>query len=155
MANKKDAASLIAALGAKIGITPLVLDAEGSLALQVGADLLLHLQHDPRHNHLTLFMSLGTPTAATRQAIYADMLRANRFWRETLGATLSLDDQEPPGVVLALRLACAGLPAGDFLQAVEDVLEVAGDWLPRLSGGGEPGQHETPAPSFDFMAHRV
>ena len=138
--SNSNAARLVAALGKAVGITPLALDADGALALQVGDDKHLNFQHDGKTDHFTLFMPLGQVRADDPGAVYADMLRANRFWRGTLGATLSLDDQTPPGAVLAMRLPCAGLSEEDFVAAVERMLDVVRDWLPHLAGTGDTQQ---------------
>lgn len=149
-----NAKHFIAVLGKAVGIEPLVLDADGALALQVSDAVDLHFQHDGKHDHLTLFVPLGTVAAADLKALYAGMLRANRFWRGTLGATLSLDEQEPPGAVLAMRLACAGLKDDDFLDAVEHILDAARDWMSHISSGGDQPAAVDPAP-HDFMRFRV
>lgn len=145
---------LIAALGKAVGIEPLVLDTDGALALQVSDAVDLHFQHDSKHNHITLFVPLGTVAAADLKALYASMLRANRFWRGTLGATLSLDEQEPPGAALAMRLACASLADDDFLDAVEHILDAARDWMSHISSGANPSAAVDLAP-HDFMQFRV
>jgi hypothetical protein len=135
----------------EVEIEPLALDANGALALQVGENVELHFQYDGKHNQLTLFVPLGTVTAPDAKAVYADMLRVNRFWRGTLGATLSLDDQEPPGAVLALRLGCAHLGSEDFQHAVERLIDAAHDWLPHLAGGSSGGG--APQPEADLAPH--
>ncbi|MGN6579004.1 MAG: type III secretion system chaperone [Bordetella sp.] len=150
--SNSNAAMLIAALGKAVGITPLTLDADGALALQVGDDKHLNFQHDGKTDHFTLFMPLGQVRAGDDlDAVYADMLRANRFWRGTLGATLSLDDQTPPGAVLAVRLSCAGLSEEDFIAAVERMLDAAREWLSHLAGTGETRQ----APARADDSHRA
>lgn len=130
-----EATSLISALGHVVGLDRLALDSDGALTLQVGDHAKLHFQHDPIVDWFTLFVPLGTVPLEGRSQLLSEMLRANLFWQATLGATLSLDDQEPPRAVVAMRLPCASTTPAAFVEEVEHLLKVAHDWTGTLASG--------------------
>lgn len=144
MSNTTAARSaLFDALRQATGLFPVELDAQGACSLAFD-QLAIHLQHDAAAHVLTCFAVLGSVPAARREEVMAAMLRANRFWRGTGSATLSLDENEPPSVLLAQRFD-ERVPgaAADFVQAIERFVNHAHDWSAFL--GAQPSE-ASPAP---------
>lgn len=135
--------ALFDALRQATGLFPVGLDAQGACSLAFD-QLAVHLQHDPAAHALTCFTVLGTVPAARRDEVMVALLRANRFWRGTGGATLSLDENEPPSVLLSQRFD-ERLPdaAADFVVAMERFVDQAGDWAAFL--GAQPAPTATSA----------
>lgn len=128
--------ALFDALRQATGLFPVELDAQGACSLAFD-QIAVHLQHEPAAHVLTCFAVLGTVPAARREEVMTAMLRANRFWRGTGNATLSLDENEPPSVLLAQRFD-ERVPgaAADFVQAMERFVNQAHDWSTFL--GAQP-----------------
>ncbi|CAN7189765.1 type III secretion system chaperone [Acidovorax sp. LjRoot194] len=128
--------ALFDALRQAAGLFPVELDAQGACTLAFD-QIAVHLQHDAAAHALTCFAVLGAVPSARREEVMAAMLRANRFWRGTGGATLSLDENEPASVLLSQRFdeRVPGASA-EFVQAVERFVDHAQDWSTFL--GGEP-----------------
>jgi hypothetical protein len=94
---------------------------------------------------------VGTVRVDNALATCKDMLRANRFWRGTGGATLSLDAQEPPRAVLCEKVHCEAVSAAAFQACFERFVHNAGEWFDVLAEGGSMAA--TPAATstaFDF-----
>ena len=129
--------SLIADLGAQMGLGDLALDDHGSLALSFDDSLVVNLQALADDDLLLLYADLGPPAAGER--IYPALLRGNLFWRATLGATLSLTGDEPPHVVLAQETRWRGQDLGAMVAFLERFLHTAEDWLEVVHDGGDAG----------------
>lgn len=133
MAPLPDAVWLaVAALGRATGLDPLVLDDEGELVLDIGSGLALQLASEPEHQALLLFGVPGSLRWPADPAQLVALLQANFAWRDTAGASLSLDGQEPPQLVLARRLPWATLSDSTLVEAYREMSEVLWsihDWL--------------------------
>ena len=139
--------SLIADLGAQMGLGDLALDDHGSLALSFDDSLVVNLQAVADDDLLLLYADLGPPGAGER--IYPALLRGNLFWRATLGATLSLTGDEPPHVVLAQETRWRGQDLGEMVAFLERFLHTAEDWLEVVRGGGDAELEPTSATASD------
>ena len=139
--------SLIADLGAQMGLGDLALDDHGSLALSFDDSLVVNLQAVADGDLLLLYADLGPPAAGER--IYPALLRGNLFWRATLGATLSLTGDEPPHVVLAQETRWRGQDLGAMVAFLERFLHTAEDWLEVVRGGGDAELEPTSATASD------
>ena len=142
---------LITAFGEILQMSGLVLDEDGFCGLQFDSIIPVNIQLDVSNNTLVLFADLGLLPEERKHALADAMLRANRFWRATSGATLSLTDDQPAAVILALPLVWERLSAVELSLSVERFVNTAGDWIKILDEGpGEtPPADLTPNP-FDF-----
>ncbi len=133
---------LVAHLGERVGLPGLALNVRGTLALQVGERLTLHLHYDEVDDTLEVFAPLGTLPAPGREALLMRMLRANR--RQAVGL-LQLDESEPPGVEIAYRTRC-GAETGEALErALLALVNAALDWQARIEGhSSEHGASQEP-----------
>jgi len=121
------------ALAQALGLNALTLDAEGLRSLSIGNELTVHIQSDTATQELVLFAEVGMLPSASDTAMLTLLLRANRFWRGTGGATLSLDEQSPPGLVLARRISCAATTPAQFVAQFESFADHLADWSARLN----------------------
>lgn len=136
---------LISALGQAVGESGLQMDEEGLAFLPLSNEFFLHLQADPERQCFITFAVVGTLPHQPPVDMLRRLLQANRFWRETAGATLSLDEEQPPRLVLADRYDWPGLDSDDFVDRVNqfiDVLHETRAWLdepaPAESSGWQP-----------------
>src|SRR5262245_34179633 len=127
--------SLIADLGAQMGLRALALDDRGSVALRFDDSLVVNIQAVADDELLLFYADLGPPAAGERT--YPALLRGNLFWRTTLGATLSLTGDEPPHVVLAQETRWRGKDLGAMVAFLERLLCTAEDWLEVVRDGGD------------------
>ena len=85
------------ALAATLGLPALTLDAQGLRSIALDQQHIIHLQADARAQEVVLYAVVGQlPPHGT--GVAETLLRANRFWRGTGGATLSLDGNASPRV---------------------------------------------------------
>lgn len=119
-------------LATTLGLPALTLDAQGLRSIALDHQHIIHLQADPRAREVVLYAVAGQlPPGSPGTA--ETLLRANRFWRGTGGATLSLDGNAPPRVILARRLSWVALTPAQFSDAVVGFVEQLHHWADQLS----------------------
>ncbi len=136
MTTRQKADALVGHLARAAGLGNLALAADGSLALGIDGRFVLHLQANDDEGTLTLFAPIGTVPVDGAEATCKEMLRANRFWRGTGGATLSLDAQEPPRAILSEKVHCDGVTQATFVEVVERFIHNAQQWSEVLGEAG-------------------
>lgn len=125
--------ALLEHLSTTLGLSGLPLDDQHSCALRLDEGLELNFRWLPDEEALMLFSTLGQVGLQHRAAVLAELMRANRFWQGTGGATLSLDDNEPPQVVLAQRIEARHVSPADFMQTLEWFTHAALGWQSQLN----------------------
>ena len=134
--------SHLAALATTLGLPALTLDAQGLRSIALDHQHIIHLQADPLAREVVLYAVAGPLPEGAGMA--ETLLRANRFWRGTGGATLSLDGSAPPRVVLARRLSTVALTPAQFSEAFAGFVDQLHHWSDRL-------QAPPPAPAMPEM----
>jgi hypothetical protein len=127
--------ALIAELGQRMGLASLALDGDGAGALRFDGRSVVNMQYRPREEELWFYADLGVP--ASGPELYPDLLRANLFWRTTLGATLSLSGDEPPHVIMVLPLVWRGLNGAQLALKLETFINTVEDWAELVAGRSE------------------
>lgn len=127
--------SLLADLGNELKIGPLTLDAGGYVQLCFEEDLVVMIKVEEEPPKLTLFCRVGE--APDNQPEFAEeLLSSNLFWRDTAGATLSLE-RYSRSVILAKQFSPASLESeGVFAGEMKAFIESCREWIltiPRLS----------------------
>ncbi len=133
-----EAHALVSALGQALGEASLQMDEEGLAFLPLSNEFFLHLQADPARRCFIGFAVVGSLPVQPPVSLLKQLLQANRFWRDTGGATLSLDEEQPPRLVLADRYDWADLDPEDFIEKVNqfiDTLHEARSWLDEPATG--------------------
>lgn len=136
----------VAALGVAIGLDPLVMD-DDQLGFELGDGLSMQLSSEPEHEAFLLFGVAGALPLPADAGLLMDLLRGNFGWRDTRGATISLDGDSPPNVVVARRLFWAMLTDEGFLEAFNGMQSMLVDlqtWLaakdaPTPEASAQPG----------------
>ncbi|MCD2513147.1 type III secretion system chaperone [Comamonas endophytica] len=123
--------ALVRALGQRMGLRQFQLDAEGSCALELDRRIVVNLQYRETENELWLYSDLG-PVPQRSLAFYEKLLRANLFWQQTSGATLSLSGDQLPRAVLARPLPWTLLEDTSFGAAVEAFVHTTEEWQKQL-----------------------
>ncbi|MBL0419154.1 type III secretion system chaperone [Ramlibacter sp. AW1] len=139
---------LIRHLGRHLGIRKLQPGPDGVVAVLVGDQVRLHILPKPIEREFLLFAVVGTLAPEPPLEQLACLLRANRFWRATGGATLSLDDEDPPRVVMAQRVSWH-LAEAEFIDQVEEFVGWVSQWRKDLQKEGwksADAQAPSPAP---------
>lgn len=130
--------ALLDHLAAHLGLPPLALDAEGCCALRFGERTVVSFRWFPDDELLVMFSLLARLGLEHRAERLAELMRANHFWKGTGGATLAIDREEPPQVVLAERVDARRASPADFVASVEQFVESATGWAQRLDATGGP-----------------
>lgn len=131
--------SLIAEVGNRLELEELSFDDEGFTALRFDEDLVVNFQA-VSDDALMLYADLGVP--ARGDAIYPDLLKANLFWRTTMGATLSLTDDPKPRVILAIEFLWQNLEIAELTTRLESFVNAVEDWGELVNK--DTGQSEAP-----------
>jgi hypothetical protein len=139
---------LMRALGADVGIPDLALDEAHCCTLAFDS-VVVNFELDESSEQLFLYASLG-PMPAAGSRVYEQLLEGNLLWKDTGGATLSLD-REGGRVMLHQGLPAARLSEVDFKAAVEQFVNVAEAWTQRVSKGAAPPPDEAGAPRPSAM----
>lgn len=125
-------ASHLNALAATLGLPALTLEAQGLRSIALDQQHIIHLQADARAQEVVLYGVAGQlPPHGT--GVAETLLRANRFWRGTGGATLSLDGNAPPRVILARRLSPVALTPAQFSDAFTGFVDQLHHWADELN----------------------
>lgn len=122
----------ITELGRHYGIEQLRLNEQGILALAIGDGLSVHMQAIAASETLVFYASVVVMSEPLPPDLLIAMLQANRFWHETGGATLSLDDQTPPRVILAQSVPFQDIDTPGLIDAFENfagALQAMHEWL--------------------------
>ena len=119
------------ALAATLGLPALTLDAQGLRSIALDHQHVIHVQADPRTQDVVLYAVAGQLPPGAGMA--ETLLRANRFWRGTGGATLSLDGNAPPRVILARRLSPVALTPAQFSDAFTGFVDQLHHWADELN----------------------
>ena len=145
--------NLLSEFGALIGIPDLQPDEQHRCNMMFD-DVAVSFELAAGDENLYIFSLLGTVPRDDAEAAYATLLRANYAFEGTGGSTLSVDPNTG-GVVLirSERLDTLRLPT--FELVVQDFVNVAEEWMNRISAGDLKGRADTPAedtlPSADGM----
>jgi Tir chaperone protein (CesT) family len=134
---------LMRALGADVGIPDLALD-EAHCSTLAFDSVVVNFELDESSEQLFLYASLG-PMPAAGSRVYEQLLEGNLLWKDTGGATLSLD-REGGRVILHQGLPAERLSEVDFKAAVEQFVNVAEAWTQRVSEGAAQPRDEAGAP---------
>ena len=128
-------------LGRHYDIAELRLNEQGILALAIGEGLSVHMQAIAASENLVFYASVVELDEPLRPELLVGMLQANRFWHETGGATLSLDDRQPPRVILAHLVLFQQLDTQRLIHHFENFsgsLQAMHEWLAPEVRPSEP-----------------
>ena len=118
-------------LGAKIGFE-IALDENGACTLELADGRPLLLQERPNLNELDFVATLGEVPEDVRAEVFADLLAANFYWRQTLGATLSWN-AELEQVTLIYPFPLSDATPESLETIFSRFLELQAAWKDRLS----------------------
>lgn len=124
--------SMISELGARMGLHGLRLDDDGACALKFDGRFRVDIQYRPESETIIFYSDLGAPAAG--EAFYLRILRANLFWRETYGTTLSLSDDNPAHVVIAKIVDWRSLDSVSLRETIEAFVDAVEEWANRVEG---------------------
>jgi len=123
--------TLIAELGAAIGLPELKLDEDGACTLSFDDNITVNLRLDPETDAVVLYSPLGLLEADGSVAVKDALLEANLLFQGTGGCTLGVDSNMGL-VVLAYREHVAQVRAPLLMERIEAFVNVAEAWRERL-----------------------
>jgi len=119
-----NAANLLVALGQSLGLPELALSDLGTAALLIDGSLTLNIEHEDDAGRLLLYVPLGTPPVAEREAFFAVLLQANLFGHGSGGGHIGLDPQRDE-LVLSRQLLLDHTDLPSLEAAVEALIDAA------------------------------
>ena len=119
-----NATDLIALFAQRAGLPALQLSPQGTAAVQVDEQLTLNLEHDSSARRLVAYCVVGEVPASGRESLFARLLEANLFARETGGGSLGLD-RERNELVLSRVLELDSTDDQAFEAALEQLVDSA------------------------------
>lgn len=145
MANALELQRLLDQFAASIGLSDLQLDNDGLCALRFGGTVTVEMSAED--DKLLIYSDLGAVLDGEESPVYTSLLQANLFWHSTYGATLSITDDHPAHVVLALQINWPSLTPVKFEEIMEQFVSTAEHWMTRLKQAGRGGNASVPRPS--------
>lgn len=137
MTVQQHAATLLDALGQRLGIAGLAFDERGLCTLSFDRRLSVNLVVDARLNGVVLMAVLGEFAPLARPELMLAMLRGNFLWRSTQGATLTLDPERDAALLvqcLALEQMPSAQDAGYWIETQLNTFVNTGlSWMDRLA----------------------
>ena len=112
------------------GLEHLEFDPERHCILEFRGDL-LSIEQDPDGSTATVMTDVGVLPPDTPAAALREILASNLLWRQTEGATLSLEPKSGT-LVLALRFGLATLDLEQFDRTLSEFLNNARGWRERF-----------------------
>lgn len=123
--------SALSEIGMANGIA-LELDDAGACDLETADGGVVHVQYRANLEELDFVAPLGAVPDAAEQGVYRELLAANFYWRETVGATLSYS-VELDQVVLAYPLNVAVVDRKEIEVVFTSFMELRSNWIQRLA----------------------
>lgn len=151
-----NAANLLAAWGQALGLPELVLSDLGTAALLIDGTLTLNFEHEADAGRLLLYVSLGAPPVAEREACFARLLQANLFGHGSGGGHIGLDPERDE-LVLSRQLVLDHADVTALEAAAEALIAAARTLREELAlnaGGarhGDRGVDTAPSTAQAFM----
>ena len=140
-------------LGEKVGFE-IALDGNGTCTLEMTDGRPIILQHRANLNELDFVAALGEVPAEVRADVFTDLLAANFYWNETLGATLSWNAAIQQ-VVLIYPLPLADATPALLETIFSKFLELQAAWKDRLAdlvADGSKAEAQKQAAAADDVA---
>ena len=127
----EDIRSTLKEVGARNGLE-IELDENGACTMELDDGRIMLLQERADLNELDFVATLGEVPEDVRAEVFADLLAANFYWRQTLGATLSWNAElEQVTLIYPFPLADA---TSEALETIfSRFLELQAAWKDRLS----------------------
>jgi hypothetical protein len=132
---------LLHQFGETVGIPDLSPDEDGTCRLKIGSlETMFKLDH--KNEKILLFSIIGNIPADPDIPFFEALLQGNLFWRETFGATLSLD-LEGGNVILAREERLQFIDAIQFERFIGDFCAAANSWSEKTREFGNATTEST------------
>lgn len=122
---------LLHSFGKSVGIPDLCPDANGYCCLSFDEEF-IHMEYNDVTHQLFLSSNVGSLPAGDRTRLYESLLEANYFFRNTKGATLSIDIPSEH-VVLVYQTPIESLDDHRFECLIENFLTVTEEWRSKIA----------------------
>ena len=119
--------------GESLGFSDMTRRADGLCSFYYkNTNLTISMQTDQKEERVVLLSQIGGVDPDDLDERIIDLLKANYFWSETNGATLSIDP-EGGGVFVAMQLLVHMLDAESFSKVIDSFQEVALNWAQKIA----------------------
>ncbi|MEM7529316.1 MAG: type III secretion system chaperone [Pseudomonadota bacterium] len=117
--------------GAAIELPDLRLDETGYASILTEKETVFTFEHVEEEGALVIYTSIAAIVPERREMLFEEMLRANFFWRETLGATLAIS---PDGrfALLMTSLPVANLTVETLTRVYLNIAQLTEAWYARI-----------------------
>lgn len=131
--------SLMRGVGERLALGELAIDSGVSAMIGID-DMLVSVYHLAGAGQVLLYTEVAPLPEEGREALYAALLEGQTFFRETAGATLSIN-AEAGSVLLQMTLPLRLLDADAMLRILENFVQVAQHWRAECVrySGAQPG----------------
>jgi hypothetical protein len=126
--------NLVSELSRRLQLPGLSFDASGACAVRFDSRTNVTLHLDPADPEaLWMLADLGAPAPSLE--LYATLLRGNLLWQATLGATLSLAEDEPDHVILSRAISWRSMDCAQLWVRLETFVNTCEDWAKLIAEG--------------------
>ncbi|MEM6933444.1 MAG: type III secretion system chaperone [Pseudomonadota bacterium] len=137
--TREDLDALMSEFGARIELPDFRLDENGQGCILTEKDAVFTFDYIDAANTLVIYTSIAEIVPSRRQELYGEMLKANFFWQETLGATLAVS---PDGrfALLMTSISAGRLDIDSLSQVYLNMAYLTDAWYARIEEifGDEP-----------------
>ena len=123
--------TLISKFGEAVGIKELETDQDNYCCLGFGDKIIVHVQYEENTQSLILFSPLGIVNHGYEKIIFPKLLQSNALWKDTAGATISLDD-DTNEVILAIQFPTQSLEFTQFQEILETFIKTSEHFIDSI-----------------------
>lgn len=130
--SKENVQLLLKQFGNTIALPDLALDEEGFCSLTFDDKIVLNIQYDHRTENIVIFTEIGKIKDEQSLKVYARLLEANMFWKDTGGGTLCVEPKTKT-TMLEYQEAVAQMDEVRFQRVIEGFINTAEYWISYLN----------------------
>ena len=145
MPSMDDFKDFLATIRKQTGLEMLVPDEDGLVSFRVDDQYNVNLQFITATGKMLCFVEVCTLPADAGVAVYRDMMAGCLFGKETAGGYFAL---EPKGNTILYNylfdFEAANAEPENFVETLENILQLVDIWAARIRSGGEESPGEAP-----------
>lgn len=128
----KQLETLLQQLGERVGLPDLAWDEGGECTLLFDDNVGINLSVEEDNQALVLYSIVGQLAPSVRTQAYEQLMSANFFWKDTLGATLGADTTTGT-IVMAQSIPLSIIDLDVLENMLEHFIGLTENWMKRLA----------------------